>query len=271
MNAFVTYLAANDYVVTNNAAHDTELHLFSAVILTNLILATTASFCGFFLGLLAPYGTESKQTSKIPEWWWGPKMSAKNGWYLMEVPALVVAILTVVLFDHHDYLHAPVHCQLAVGMFLCHYVNRAIIYPSKRNNNASMERCATFVLGAVFNSGNAYAVIRYLTKFGRHTSLDSLSTFHVIASVLIFFIGVAVNMVRFLFFVFCFLFCVTDNFSSSSSCCSSIDIHFFSFAKFYVLWHFFFFLCVYVDSPKHNFFSLSLSLFFFFRLLTNTY
>ena len=210
MSFFLTYLVTHGYV-NADAAHDTELHLWSTVILTNLILATTASFCGFFLGLLAPYGTESKQTSKIPEWWWGPKMSAKLGWYLMEVPALVVAILTVALFDHHDYLRAPVHCQLAVGMFLCHYVNRAIIYPSKRNNNASMERCATFVLGAFFNSGNAYAVVRYLTKFGRGTSLDALSTLHVVVSVVIFFVGVAVNMVRLVL-----------------SCCAKIVFFFFS-------------------------------------------
>jgi 3-oxo-5-alpha-steroid 4-dehydrogenase 1 len=196
------YYQLHQYLLDENIVgpqhhSSTELHTWLCILLVNTTLANLACFCGFFLGLLAPYGSEStsRQENKLPDWMWGPKINSKLGWYIMEVPALVVAVLTVVCFDLGDYVSAPMHCQLAVGMFICHYINRGIIYPNKRGNVEAMESCSTFLLGAFFNAGNAYALTRYCTYFGRGSIvLEEASVARIVVASSVFFAGVAINM-----------------------------------------------------------------------------
>ena len=177
-------------------AHDPELQLWFSILAINTTLATLAMISGFF-GILAPYGSEAKQPSKLPDWMWGPKINSKLGWYIMEVPALLVALGTVLYFDLDAYFNAPTHCQFAVGCFVIHYVNRGIVFPSKRGHSTSMESSLTFLLGAFFNAGNAYTIVRYLSHFGvgRGTPLTDASTLRIGVASVVFFAGVGINMI----------------------------------------------------------------------------
>ena len=188
------YFLDNNFINPTYTISSPELRTWLLILIINTTLANTASFCGFFLGLLAPYGSESKQPSKIPSWMWGPKINSKLGWYIMEIPALMVAVLSITFYDIQDFITAPNHCQLAIGLFISHYINRGIVFPAKRGSSNSMESSSTFILGAIFNSGNAYCICRYLTKFGRDSILDETTNVRIVLACLVFFTGAGINM-----------------------------------------------------------------------------
>ena len=207
LDHLLDHLFDHHYINSTRFTRDhPELRLWLFVILFNTTLATMAMVSGFFFNVLAPYGgTQSTQPSHIPTWMWGPKINSKLGWYIMELPALFAAVGTVVYFDVEDYMHSPMHCQFAVGLYLVHYFNRGVLFPSKRGNVTSLESSATFVLGAFFNAGNAYAIVRYLTHFGlgaslvtaasAPTPLEQATPFRIIGATVVFFIGAGINMI----------------------------------------------------------------------------
>jgi 3-oxo-5-alpha-steroid 4-dehydrogenase 1 len=196
MNYFdssLQYLIDEKYIVGTSTIEDSDLRFWYTIIIFNSTLATIAMISGFF-GLLAPYGSESRQPSAIPDCLWGPKINSKLGWYVMEVPGLIVALLFSIYYHVDEFLTVPIHCQFAIGLYICHYFNRGIVFPSKRGSTTTMEPSFTFFLGALFNSGNAFTIVRYLTCYGQVNALINASNFRISVSTLIFFVGVGINM-----------------------------------------------------------------------------
>ncbi|HEX2899005.1 MAG TPA: hypothetical protein VHS96_04720, partial [Bacteroidia bacterium] len=66
----------------------------------------------------APYGRHVKPG-------WGPTISNRLGWLLMEMPGL---ILVPLLFFLGDGEKSAVHYVL-VGCYVAHYIHRDLIYP----------------------------------------------------------------------------------------------------------------------------------------------
>lgn len=170
-----------------------ELSAWALMLLVNVALATSALVFGM-MGVLAPYGGFNADAATNPlARFFGPKINSKLGWYIMELPALFSGVYALSLTGVRGYVKRPAHVQLAVGCYLTHYFNRGVVFPSKRGRSDKFEPCFTFLLGAIFNSLNGFALCRYLTRFGAGTMLDEASTLTWVG-VIVFFFGVYVNM-----------------------------------------------------------------------------
>ena len=75
-------------------------------------------------GITAPFGKHSTKTKK-----WGPSFDPMLSWFLFESPNL---IWPGYLYFARD--KAVFQCwsnQILLGLFVIHYINRCIIYPSR--------------------------------------------------------------------------------------------------------------------------------------------
>ncbi len=105
----------------------------------------------------APYGRHYAGSG------WGPDISSKMGWVVMEWPA--------VLFFLSVYERGDAAGSLVPLVFLAiwqiHYVNRAFIYPL-RSRSSGKTPLYVVGMGLVFNMLNAYINGRLISEFGEY-------------------------------------------------------------------------------------------------------
>ena len=86
----------------------------------------------------APYGRHSSQE-------WGPMISNKWGWFIMELPALVLMPM-IALAGPSEKNEVS---YLLISMWVLHYANRTLIFPFKlKTENA----CSNFKYRFIENS-----------------------------------------------------------------------------------------------------------------------
>ena len=101
----------------------------------------------------APYGRHQRPG-------WGPTVSARSGWVLMETPALL-SFLAVALGAAPAH---PVAATLA-AFFMLHYAYRGVIFPRRLHPNAKPKPLLTVTLGALFNCVNGACNAFDLSRF----------------------------------------------------------------------------------------------------------
>lgn len=105
----------------------------------------------------APYGRHYAGSG------WGPDISSKVGWVVMEWPA--------VLFFLSVYLQGEAASNVVPLVFLTmwqvHYVNRTFIYPF-RTRSAGYTPLSVVILGLGFNLVNAYINARLISELGEY-------------------------------------------------------------------------------------------------------
>ena len=106
----------------------------------------------------APYGRHIKKG-------WGPEISNKLGWVLMELPSFAIILYFYINFNQSAY------AQFLSLLWLFHYFNRTFIFPFRiRTKNKKMP--VTIVVSAiVFNLINAGLNGYFLAHFERYTLL----------------------------------------------------------------------------------------------------
>ncbi len=99
----------------------------------------------------APYGRYKRKG-------WGPLVSNRLGWFLMEAPS---AIVFAVLFYIGKVPKTP---PLLLFFFLWefHYIHRAFVYPFQIAKGKKNMPLTILLMGLVFNLGNAYLNGSYL-------------------------------------------------------------------------------------------------------------
>jgi 3-oxo-5-alpha-steroid 4-dehydrogenase 1 len=146
--------------------------------------------CWFALALLifitlffitAPYGRYTRSG-------WGPVISSRTGWILMEVPAAGVFALFFFLGERT----AGVLPVFFLILWEIHYVHRSLIYPFRIRSEQKIT-LVTVALGVIFNLGNTYLNGRYLFALGPGFGSGWVRDPRFIAGVLLFAIGFAVN------------------------------------------------------------------------------
>ncbi len=123
-------------------------------ILTWLTYSWFAVAMGVFIALFfvaAPYGRPARSG-------WGPMISSRTGWFLMESPSPLVFGACFLLGE------APVTTtSLAfVAMWWGHYVYRAWIYPFRLNSAVKPMPLSVVAMAILFNCANGYLNGRYL-------------------------------------------------------------------------------------------------------------
>lgn len=115
-----------------------------------LVIATAAAV----LRVDAPYGRHARAG-------WGPTVSARAGWILMELPSLLAALWAL---RGVDPAAEPVVVVL-VAPFVVHYVHRALVHPFLQRSGRPMPLVVAG-MGAAFTAFNATACVGWLVARG---------------------------------------------------------------------------------------------------------
>ncbi len=131
--------------------------------------------------IVAPYGRHQRGG-------FGPSIPNHIGWIMMELPSLAVFI-PVYLAGENAFNRAPL---LLFALFQSHYLYRTLVYPFRLKTKTKSVALVIVVLGALFNSLNAYINGRELSHFG-HYGKDWLGDPRFIGGTLLFLLGYFIN------------------------------------------------------------------------------
>lgn len=147
-----------------------------AVIATGVVVFVSLFF------VTAPYGRHTRGG-------WGPTVSNRVGWMVMESPA-ALAFAALYAVGPHAWEPAPL---ALCALWLAHYVHRAFVFPF-RLRSAKKPMPATVALMAIlFNVINAYLNARWVSALGSYPT-SWLADPRFVAGALLFAGGMALNI-----------------------------------------------------------------------------
>jgi len=135
------------------------------------------------LRLKAPYGRHYSGRD------WGPEMSSRVGWVVMELPA---TILFAGIYCMGRLASEPVSLVL-LGVWQCHYLNRTFVYPLRTRTAGKKMPVVVVGSGFSFNVVNAYVNARFISEFGEYGA-GRLADPWFLAGLAIFAAGFALNV-----------------------------------------------------------------------------
>lgn len=151
-----------------------------------LILAWMAvGLVTFFilLKVTAPYGRHSSSG-------WGPMISNRMGWILMEVPVM----LCLLYFMREASVPLSNYAWVLLALFFFHYLNRTFIFPLRIKTKGKKMPLLIVVSAILFNVVNGSSLGYYFANFASYTSADFMSM-HFILGALLFCAGLCINWI----------------------------------------------------------------------------
>ncbi len=151
-----------------------------------LILAWMAVGVVTFFILLkvtAPYGRHSSSG-------WGPMISNRLGWILMEVPVM----LCLLYFMREAFVPISNYALLLLALFFFHYLNRTFIFPLRIKTKGKKMPLLIVVSAILFNVVNGSSLGYYFANFASYTSAD-FKSMHFIFGALLFCAGMCINWI----------------------------------------------------------------------------
>lgn len=128
---------------------------------------------------------------------WGPKISNKTAWVLMEAPAFLFMSYYTARFalSGTDTGNSPIVLYIMAGLFLIHYFQRSFIFPMMMRGKSTMP-IAIMLMGLTFNTLNAYIIGGWLYGEAPSGMYDAnwLHSPQFIIGLIIFFTGMAINL-----------------------------------------------------------------------------
>lgn len=109
---------------------------------------------GVLLFITAPYGRHNRSG-------WGPMVSARFGWIVMEAGSL--AAFNVFFFQGNHQI--PLVAALFVFLWNVHYLNRSFLYPLQMRYGGRPMAFSVVLMAILFNMVNGYLNGRYLNLF----------------------------------------------------------------------------------------------------------
>ena len=128
---------------------------------------------------------------------WGPKISNRIAWILMEAPAFLFLLYHTLDFagSGAETGNSKIVLYTMAGFFLLHYFQRSFIFPFLMRGKSKMP-IAIMVMGMTFNTLNSYFIGAWLYRYapeGMYTTEWFSSPQFIIGSV-IFFTGMLINL-----------------------------------------------------------------------------
>lgn len=159
------------------------------IILTSMAVMAVIVFVALFY-FKAGYGYLS--TSK-----WGPKISNKAAWVIMEAPAFIFLLYYTLRFAASgvETGNSRIVLYIMAGLFLLHYFQRSFIFPFLMRGKSKMP-IVIMLMGLTFNTLNAYLIGGWLYgqapagMYGTHW----LWSPQFIIGAVVFFTGMAINL-----------------------------------------------------------------------------
>jgi protein-S-isoprenylcysteine O-methyltransferase Ste14 len=157
-----------------------ERYLYKTILVTAFPLALVTFAILFFIR--APYGRYQRRG-------WGPTLSNRWGWLLMEAPSVIVFSFCYLTGD------APKTLPSLLFFFLwqAHYLHRAFIYPFMISDGRKVMPLTIVLMAFVFNAGNAYINGRYLFSFSGGYPSSWLASPQMIKGLVLFTSGFTIN------------------------------------------------------------------------------
>lgn len=128
---------------------------------------------------------------------WGPKISNRLAWVLMEAPSFLFMLYYTVKFAHSgsDTGNDNLVLYVMAGFFLLHYFQRSFIFPLLMRGKSKMP-IAIMLMGMVFNTINAYLIAGWLYQEAPAGMYEAgwFTDPRFIIGTAIFFAGMMINM-----------------------------------------------------------------------------
>lgn len=134
------------------------------------------------LKVTAPYGRHTKGN-------WGPMISNRAGWIIMELPALILPLLLFFLGEGEK----PVTVWVFLSLFTFHYFNRVVIFPLRLRTRGKKMPLVIVASAVFFNFVNGFAIGYFLGNFAGDYNISWLTDWRFIAGIILFFTGMAIN------------------------------------------------------------------------------
>ena len=158
----------------------TETEFYNYLAIVWFSMAGIAFVTLFFVP--APYGRFTRAG-------WGPRMSNRLGWVVMELPACLVFFALWLLGDRHVET-VPL---IFLIVWQIHYIHRSLIFPFTLRIKHGQISIVTAVAAVLFNSGNGYLNARWLYTLGPGYADSWLVDPRFIGGMVLFWVGFAVN------------------------------------------------------------------------------
>lgn len=128
---------------------------------------------------------------------WGPKISNKTAWIIMEAPAFLFLLYQTIRFaaSGTDTGNSKAVLYVMAGFYLLHYFQRSFIFPLMMRGKSTMP-VVIMLMGLTFNTLNAYLIGGWLYTEAPAGMYGTgwLHSPQFIIGTLIFFAGMAINL-----------------------------------------------------------------------------
>ncbi len=158
-----------------------SIKIFNILVISWIIFG--AVLFPFIVKITAPYGRHSKSS-------WGPMISNRWGWIIMEMPALAVFSLFVLL----GKAQGDVLIWIFFGFWFIHYFNRVLIFPFRTRTQGKKMPVAVMFMALFFNLVNGFINGYWLGFLSPTYPLDWFVDPRFIGGVVLFITGMAINM-----------------------------------------------------------------------------
>jgi len=155
-----------------------ELHAVATWV--ELVLAAVTLL--ILLAVTAPYGRHSRAG-------WGPGLPNRWGWVLMELPA-VAGFLWFFSRGAHALEAVPL---ALLGLWQLHYLHRTFVFPFRLKTSGKRITWVVVVMGAGFNTLNAYVNATWLSELGDYP-ISWLLDPRFLLGAGVFAVGMAINL-----------------------------------------------------------------------------
>lgn len=159
------------------------------IIMTGMAVMAVIVFIALFF-FKAGYGYLSSSN-------WGPVISNKAAWIIMEAPAFILLLYQTIRFATSgiDTGSSKTVLYIMAGFYLLHYFQRSFIFPLMMRGKSKMP-IVIMLMGLTFNTLNAYLIGGWL--YGEAPSgmygTDWLWSPQFIIGTIVFFTGMAINL-----------------------------------------------------------------------------
>ncbi len=159
---------------------DLPYDLFNLLNITWIVMGIVTFMV--LLKINAPYGRFSKTT-------WGPMISNRLAWFLMEVPVLMI----VFTFTFVNNASVSVPVMVMAGLFCAHYIHRSLIFPLRIHTSGKRMPVVIMLSAIIFNLINGF-FIGYNFRHFAHYEDSWLTDPRFLFGLIVFITGAIINL-----------------------------------------------------------------------------
>ncbi len=154
--------------------------IYQILIYTWMALGAVISL--ILLKVTAPFGRHTSSG-------WGPLISNRLGWMLMEMPGMILLMYFVLSNGSAQNIVTGIF----VAFYMFHYINRAFVFPFRIHTRGKKMPVVIVCSAICFNTINGFFLGYYFSHFAPHYTGDYFIRAQFIAGTLLFVLGIFIN------------------------------------------------------------------------------